>query len=235
MMGLAGPALAMGAAALASEQRPEARRTIERELKRAHIPSLKPPWRLPESWYRATVARLQTKLREQKLRGVLCTSGHNHNYERLVANGQIYLVAGTGGAGLYTFTDPPLPETQLRDDTHFGALRLTATCECLTSEFVDIGGNVIDSIQLCRTTAAGNSGPGRSSRGGSADSPGTILIPPAPCPPASCDIISSGILDPRFPVIVPTDPTAWSIYLQVLPTGETVNTWYWSPVLQNYI
>ena len=80
MMGLTAPVLAGGAAALAYEQRSEQRRTIERELRRAQVPSLKPPWRLPESWYRATVARLQSKLREQKLRGVLCTSGLNHNY-----------------------------------------------------------------------------------------------------------------------------------------------------------
>jgi Xaa-Pro aminopeptidase len=80
MTGLAAPALATAAWPLALEQRPEQRRTIERELRRAIVPSLKPPWRLPVSWYRATLTRLQTMLRAQKLRGVLCTSGLNQNY-----------------------------------------------------------------------------------------------------------------------------------------------------------
>ncbi|MFQ5664722.1 MAG: aminopeptidase P family N-terminal domain-containing protein, partial [Terriglobia bacterium] len=64
----------------ASEKNPSMRATIERELKRVEIPSLRPPWRLPVEWYRATVRRLQAKLRDQGLQGVLCTNGLNHTY-----------------------------------------------------------------------------------------------------------------------------------------------------------
>lgn len=80
-LGLAGLAgLAGTAQAFPSEEHPARLRTIERELKRAQVPSLKPPWRLPVSWYQGTVGRLQAKLREKKLGGALLTSGLNHNY-----------------------------------------------------------------------------------------------------------------------------------------------------------
>jgi Xaa-Pro aminopeptidase len=70
----------LGSAAFASETQPERRRTIERELQRLQVPSLKPPWRLSTDWYRATVERLQKRLREEKLGGALMTSALNHNY-----------------------------------------------------------------------------------------------------------------------------------------------------------
>lgn len=83
-LGLAGaatlPLLASGAQAFPSEENPSRRRTIERELKRVQVPALKPPWRLPVSWYRGTVGRLQSKLREAKLGGALVTDGLNQNY-----------------------------------------------------------------------------------------------------------------------------------------------------------
>jgi Xaa-Pro aminopeptidase len=84
-LGLAGAATAVpfvagGEAVFPSESNPQMRRTIDRELKRAQVPSLQPPWRLPVEWYQATVARLQAKLKNRGLRGVVCTSGLNQNY-----------------------------------------------------------------------------------------------------------------------------------------------------------
>ncbi len=80
-LGLAAtPALAAQGLGYVSSKKPNTRRTIERELKRVQVPSLKPPWRLPVEWYRAAVGRLQAKLREQKLGGALSTNGLNHNY-----------------------------------------------------------------------------------------------------------------------------------------------------------
>jgi Xaa-Pro aminopeptidase len=66
--------------AFPSENNPSLRATIDRALKTVKIPSLKPPFRLGESWYRATVARLQARLRDKNLAGVLCAGGLNHNY-----------------------------------------------------------------------------------------------------------------------------------------------------------
>ncbi len=63
-----------------SGKKPATRRTIERALKEIPVPTLQPPWRLPVNWYRATVARLQAKLRDNGLAGILCTDGLNHNY-----------------------------------------------------------------------------------------------------------------------------------------------------------
>ncbi len=66
--------------ALPSDSNPSMRASIERALKNVKVPSLKPPFRLPVDWYRATVARLQARLVEKGLRGVLCANGLNHNY-----------------------------------------------------------------------------------------------------------------------------------------------------------
>jgi len=66
--------------AFPSDSNPSMRASIERALKNVKVPSLKPPFRLPVDWYQATVARLQAKLVEKGLRGVLCANGLNHNY-----------------------------------------------------------------------------------------------------------------------------------------------------------
>ncbi|MFQ5816959.1 MAG: M24 family metallopeptidase [Terriglobia bacterium] len=83
---LAGAALAKPrfAGAFPSESptfgNPSMRASIERALKTVKIPSLQPPFRLGEPWHRATVARLQTHLRDRGLAGVLCANHLNHNY-----------------------------------------------------------------------------------------------------------------------------------------------------------
>lgn len=83
-LGLAGmasvPLLAGTAEAFQSEKHPKRLRTIERELKRVTVPTLKAPWRLPVSWYQGVVAQLQVKLNEAKLTGALLTDVLNHNY-----------------------------------------------------------------------------------------------------------------------------------------------------------
>ncbi len=61
-------------------------------------------------------------------------NGHDHSYERLApvdargepdpARGIRSFVVGTGGAPLHPFSKPPLPITEVRDDTTFGVLSL---------------------------------------------------------------------------------------------------------------
>ncbi len=70
----------MARSVLASESDPQRQRSIEREMKYAKVSGLKPPWRLPVEWNKATVARLQAKLRDKGVAGVVCTNGLNHNY-----------------------------------------------------------------------------------------------------------------------------------------------------------
>lgn len=83
-IGLAGlatvPLLVDRAEAFPTEQHPTLRRSVERGLKEIKVPSLRPPWRLPVEWYRATVRRLQAKLRDKGLDGLIATNGLNQNY-----------------------------------------------------------------------------------------------------------------------------------------------------------
>jgi hypothetical protein len=76
----------------------------------------------------------------------------NHDYERIVKNGFPYFVVGTGGTSLYGFRDPPDPDSLVRFNTEFGALRIEATPTALTFIFFSIagggGGTLIDTYEL---------------------------------------------------------------------------------------
>lgn len=53
-------------------------------------------------------------------------SGNDHSYERLLVNGLPYFVNGLGGAELYKF-ETKLPESQIRYNLDYGAMRVEAT------------------------------------------------------------------------------------------------------------
>jgi tartrate-resistant acid phosphatase type 5 len=73
----------------------------------------------------------------------LVLSGHDHGYERIVADGTTYVVDGSGGKDLYGFDDP-VAGSRLRFDEDFGALFLTASDRTLTGEFWSAGGIRVD-------------------------------------------------------------------------------------------
>ncbi len=50
------------------------------DIKPGSVPSLKPPFRLPVEWYRATVKRFQARLAEQGLAGAIVSDTLNRNY-----------------------------------------------------------------------------------------------------------------------------------------------------------
>ena len=50
------------------------------DIKPGHVASLKPPFRLPVEWYRATVRRFQARLLEQGLDGAIVSDVLNRNY-----------------------------------------------------------------------------------------------------------------------------------------------------------
>jgi Xaa-Pro aminopeptidase len=50
------------------------------QVKPGNVPSLKPPFRLPVEWYRATVKRLQARLGEKGLAAAIVTDALNRNY-----------------------------------------------------------------------------------------------------------------------------------------------------------
>jgi hypothetical protein len=80
----------------------------------------------------------------------LVINGHNHQYERFApqdptgkadpAGGIREFVAGTGGAGLYSFASPQ-PNSEVRDDTSHGVLKLTLHPSSYDWQFVPIAGD----------------------------------------------------------------------------------------------
>ena len=74
-------------------------------------------------------------------------SGHNHLYERLEVGGFPYIVNGLGGNGRYSFQEA-LPESLVRFNQDFGAMRVTASQQQLILEFISVDGLVVDRLVL---------------------------------------------------------------------------------------
>lgn len=74
-------------------------------------------------------------------------SGHDHSYERISADGIVYFVNGLGGRSLYAFNSP-VPGSQVRYNSDYGAMRIDASDTAITFEFINVSGNVIDSYTL---------------------------------------------------------------------------------------
>jgi hypothetical protein len=80
-------------------------------------------------------------------------NGHDHEYERFAPqnpsgvadpNGIREFVVGTGGRSLYSFSSP-VPNSQLRDASHYGVLELTLHPSSYDWRFIARGGTVTDS------------------------------------------------------------------------------------------
>jgi hypothetical protein len=76
-------------------------------------------------------------------------SGHEHNYERFTpmnASGEPHpkgvrqFVVGTGGKGLYEL-GPPLPTSEVQNDTTYGVLKLTLRATSYEWEFISVPGS----------------------------------------------------------------------------------------------
>ncbi|MEX1071245.1 MAG: metallophosphoesterase [Anaerolineales bacterium] len=75
-------------------------------------------------------------------------AGHDHVYERLEVDGLPYLISGLGGhASRYDFVNI-LPESKVRYNDTWGALRVTVTSQSMAIEFINIDGLLIDSVVL---------------------------------------------------------------------------------------
>lgn len=83
----------------------------------------------------------------------LVLNGHDHTYERIERDGVTYIVDGLGGAPAYGF-GPPVAGSVARYNSSFGAVRLTVDDTTLTTEFVTVGGTVVD--RSTRTTRGGS-------------------------------------------------------------------------------
>jgi PKD repeat protein len=70
-------------------------------------------------------------------------AGHDHVYERLETNGIPFFVNGLGGRSIYGF-NTPLPNSQVRYNSDYGAMRIAANGGEMTFEFLNTSGTVID-------------------------------------------------------------------------------------------
>ncbi len=73
--------------------------------------------------------------------------GHDHTYERLHVGGIPYFVNGLGGQSRYGFADP-LPESVVRYNKDFGAMRVDADETSITFQFITRSGEVIDEYTM---------------------------------------------------------------------------------------
>lgn len=75
-------------------------------------------------------------------------AGHDHLYERLEVDGLLYFTNGLGGhEARYNFENI-LPESQVRYNAEHGAMLIEATHARIRFEFINVDGEVIDSVTL---------------------------------------------------------------------------------------
>jgi hypothetical protein len=75
-------------------------------------------------------------------------TGHDHVYERVTLDDFPYFVNGLGGGSRSTHFDAPVVGSQVRFRDDFGAMRVEATAERITFEFVTRAGVLIDRYTL---------------------------------------------------------------------------------------
>jgi tartrate-resistant acid phosphatase type 5 len=76
-------------------------------------------------------------------------SGHDHTYERLEENGIPYFVNGVGGGAIYNFTQVEAG-SQVRYNSDYGAMLVTADTYTLTFQFINRKGEQIDTYTLTK-------------------------------------------------------------------------------------
>ncbi len=109
-------------------------------------------------------------------------AGHDHDYERLLVNGLPYFVNGAGGASLYSFK-PALPETQMRYNKNYGAMRVEATNTTMKFQFFTRDNVLIDEYALGDITPAATITPTQFFTPTATATP-AIFTPTATLPPA---------------------------------------------------
>jgi hypothetical protein len=77
-------------------------------------------------------------------------SGHDHLYERIIVDGFPYFIDGLGGNGRYSFQATPVPGSQVRYNSDYGALRVTADRRSITFEFINEQNQVIDTYAISK-------------------------------------------------------------------------------------
>jgi hypothetical protein len=81
-------------------------------------------------------------------------SGHHHLYERILRDGLTYLINGLSGSGTYPFGSTITAGSQVRYNDLLGAVKVEASCNQMTFEFLNYQGTRIDQFTLQRTTGS---------------------------------------------------------------------------------
>ena len=76
-------------------------------------------------------------------------AAHDHHYERLLIDGLPYFVNGLGGGAIYGFGEI-VPGSEVRFTGTHGAMRVEASAESITFEFVTADGELIDSYTMAK-------------------------------------------------------------------------------------
>ncbi len=88
-----------------------------------------------------------------RARAAIVLNGHDHMYERFAPQnasgdrrraGVQQFTVGTGGRSLYKYGRSPLPNTQVRDNTTYGVLRLRLRADGYKWRFVAVDGSAVD-------------------------------------------------------------------------------------------
>jgi hypothetical protein len=74
-------------------------------------------------------------------------SAHDHDYERLMVNGLPYFVNGLGGGGIYNF-GTLLGSSLQRYNADYGALRIEATQDYISFEFITRRNQTVDYFEI---------------------------------------------------------------------------------------
>ncbi len=77
-------------------------------------------------------------------------AGHDHIYERLLVNNLPYFVNGIGGAELYKY-ETVLPQSQVRFNADFGAMRVEATNTTMKFQMFTRRGEMVDQYVIGQT------------------------------------------------------------------------------------
>ncbi len=74
-------------------------------------------------------------------------AGHDHTYERLLVDGIPYFINGIGGAELYKFENT-LPQSQVRFNLDYGAMRVEATSTSMKFQMITRAGVLVDEYTI---------------------------------------------------------------------------------------
>ena len=110
------------------------------------------PWKVvyfhhPPYSSRTSFTSLQWPFREWGANVVL--AGHTHIYERVLKDGFPYIVNGLGGESLGSFSTA-IEGSLMRYGSDYGAMRVTASADVITFEFITRAGTLIDTYTINR-------------------------------------------------------------------------------------